>query len=63
MNVPVDGASGTLTVEPPTSREGDRIVFRAEMDLLIGLTACSAYDSNGGVLSRSTIKFSDQRSI
>jgi len=23
-------------------------VLRAEMDLIIGLTACSAYDSNGG---------------
>ena len=48
MNVPVDGASGRLAVEPPESRAGDRIVLRAEMDLIIGLTACSAYDSNGG---------------
>ena len=48
MNVPVDGESGLLAVKPPTSRAGDRIEFRAEMDLIIGLTACSAYDSNGG---------------
>lgn len=48
MNVPVDGATGRLTVEPPLSRAGDHIVFRAEMDLVIGLTACSAYASNGG---------------
>jgi hypothetical protein len=47
MNVPVD-ASGRLTVEPPLSKAGDRIVFRAEMDLIIGLTACSAFASNGG---------------
>ena len=47
MNVPV-AADGRLTVEPPLSRAGDRIVFRAEMDLVIGLTACSAYASNGG---------------
>ena len=48
MNVPVDGATGRLTVEPPLSKAGDRIVFRAAMDLVIGLTACSAYASNGG---------------
>lgn len=48
MNVPVDGASGRLRVDPPTSRPGDHIALRAEMDLVIGLTACSAYDSNGG---------------
>ncbi|WP_174279280.1 DUF1989 domain-containing protein [Sphingomonas bacterium] len=47
MNVPV-GADGRITVEPPVSKAGDRIVFRAEMDLVIGLTACSAYASNGG---------------
>ncbi|MEH6723445.1 MAG: urea carboxylase-associated family protein [Qipengyuania sp.] len=48
MNVPVDGESGVLTVKPPLSEPGDTIVMRAEMDLIIGLTACSAYDSNGG---------------
>ena len=48
MNVPVDGATGRLTVEPPVSKAGDRIVLRAAMDLLIGLTACSAFASNGG---------------
>ena len=48
MNVPVDGATGKLEVLPPLSRAGDRIVFRAARDLLIGLTACSAPASNGG---------------
>lgn len=48
MNVPVDGETGKLRVLPPLSRAGDHIVFRAEMDLVIGLTACSAPDSNGG---------------
>lgn len=48
MNVPVDGETGRLRVLPPISRAGDRIALRAEMDLVIGLTACSAYDSNGG---------------
>ena len=48
MNVPVDGATGAITVLPPLSKAGDRIVFEARMDLVIGLTACSAPDSNGG---------------
>jgi uncharacterized protein YcgI (DUF1989 family) len=47
MNVPV-APDGTLRVDPPVSRAGDFIVMRAEMDLVIGLTACSAYASNGG---------------
>lgn len=47
MNVPVDQA-GKLEVLPPTSKAGDRLRLRAEMDLVIGLTACSAYASNGG---------------
>jgi uncharacterized protein YcgI (DUF1989 family) len=46
MNVPVDGATGTFRVLPPLSRAGDKITFRAEMDLIIGLTACSAGQSN-----------------
>ena len=46
MNVPVDAASGIIRVEPPLSRAGDYIVFEAQMDLLIGLTACSAGQSN-----------------
>ena len=48
MNVPVDGVTGALTVEPPLSKAGDRIVFRAHEDLVIGLTACSALQSNNG---------------
>lgn len=47
MNVPV-GHNGAITVDPPTSKAGDHIRLRAEMDLVIGLTACSAYASNGG---------------
>jgi uncharacterized protein YcgI (DUF1989 family) len=48
MNVPVDGESGKLRVDPPLSKAGDRIVFEARMDLVIGLTACSALQSNNG---------------
>ena len=48
MNVPVDGATGEFKVEAPLSKAGDRIMFEAEMDLIIGLTACSALQSNNG---------------
>ena len=48
MNVPVDGQTGKLSVEPPLSKPGDTIVFKAVQDLIIGLTACSALQSNNG---------------
>jgi uncharacterized protein YcgI (DUF1989 family) len=48
MNVPVDGATGAFAVEAPLSKAGDTIVFEAKMDLVIGLTACSALQSNNG---------------
>ena len=47
MNVPVEG-TGKLRVDPPVSKAGDSISLRAKMDCVIGLTACSAYASNGG---------------
>ena len=46
MNVPVDGETGILTVEPPLSKAGDFTIFEACMDLIIGMTACSALQSN-----------------
>lgn len=48
MNVVVDGQSGALRVDPPKSRAGDAITFEAHDDLIIGLTACSALQSNNG---------------
>ncbi|KAB2848284.1 MAG: urea carboxylase-associated family protein [Sphingopyxis terrae] len=47
MNVPVDG-EGKIRVLPPMTSDGDFIRLRALTDLIIGLTACSAYDSCGG---------------
>lgn len=47
MNVPVDN-EGKVSVLPPKSAAGDSLSLRAECDLIIGLTACSAYASNGG---------------
>jgi uncharacterized protein YcgI (DUF1989 family) len=45
MNVEI-AAGGELRVLPPRSRAGDRIELRAEIDLIVGLTACSAEMSN-----------------
>lgn len=47
MNVPVD-TDGKLRVEPPATKPGDFVRLRALEDLIVGLTACSAYDSCGG---------------
>ena len=48
MNVRVDGETGVLVVAPPLSRAGDHATFEAEDDLIVGLTACSALQSNNG---------------
>lgn len=37
---------GQLSVEPPLAKAGDYVLFKAHMDLLVGLTACSAEQSN-----------------
>ena len=39
---------GRLSVLPPTSRAGDRLTLTALDELIVGMTACSAEDSNGG---------------
>jgi uncharacterized protein YcgI (DUF1989 family) len=46
MNVSVDGDSGKINVLPPISKAGDYIIIEAQMDLVVGLTACSAEMSN-----------------
>lgn len=47
MNVDVL-PSGEIRILPPKSRAGDCLVLRAEMDLIVGVTACSAELSNNG---------------
>lgn len=47
MNVKINSTGG-ITVEVPTSKAGDYIDLRAEMDMVCGLTACSAEGSNNG---------------
>ncbi len=39
---------GKLSVKPPKSEAGDFIIFEVLLDVVVGLTACSAEDSNGG---------------
>ncbi|HVY33188.1 MAG TPA: urea carboxylase-associated family protein [Caulobacteraceae bacterium] len=45
MNVTI-APDGALSVQPPLSRAGDHILFEAEQDLIVALTACSAPQSN-----------------
>ena len=45
MNVEI-AADGKMSILPPRSKAGDAIALRAEMDLIVGLTACSAEMSN-----------------
>lgn len=47
MNVRIDD-EGRITVAPPKSKAGDYIILEAMEDLLVGLTACSALQSNNG---------------
>jgi len=42
------GPGGRLRVLPPLSRAGDALAVRAEERLIVGLTACSAAQSNNG---------------
>ena len=46
MHVALDEQTGRISVLPPKSKAGDFILFRASMDLIVGLTACSAEMSN-----------------
>lgn len=46
MHVSVDGITGKVDVLPPKSKAGDYIILEAKMDLIVGLTACSAEMSN-----------------
>ncbi len=46
MNVPVDGTTGKVSVLPPISKAGDHVILEANMDLIVGMTSCSAGLSN-----------------
>ena len=46
MHVAVDGDTGKIKVLPPKSKAGDYVLIKAKMDLIVGMTACSAEMSN-----------------
>ena len=46
MNVVIQPETSVFSVQAPLSRAGDFIKFQAEMNLIVGLTACSALQSN-----------------
>jgi uncharacterized protein YcgI (DUF1989 family) len=46
MHVDIDSVTGKIRVLPPKSTAGDHIIIEAKMDLIVGLTACSAEMSN-----------------
>ncbi|MDC0722804.1 guanitoxin biosynthesis heme-dependent pre-guanitoxin N-hydroxylase GntA [Nannocystis bainbridge] len=50
MDVRFDPTSGKMTIAAPPSRAGDCIELRAEMDMVVGLTACSSEVTNDGSL-------------
>lgn len=51
MNARVS-SDGALKILPPTTSAGKSMTFRAEMDLVIGLSACPAASCNGGAAPR-----------
>jgi uncharacterized protein YcgI (DUF1989 family) len=46
MHVSLDSDSGEIKVLPPKSKPGEKTVFRAVMDLIVAMTACSAGQSH-----------------
>jgi uncharacterized protein YcgI (DUF1989 family) len=46
MHVSLNGDTGKISVLPPKSKAGDYIIIESKMDLIIGMTACSAGMSN-----------------
>lgn len=58
MNVEV-GHTGELAILAPRSKPGDYILLRAEMDMIVGVTACSAELSNNGMFKPIDIEILD----
>lgn len=48
MVVAFDPADGHTTIETPSCAPGDYVELRAEIDLIVGVTACSAEITNHG---------------
>src|SRR5690606_22892677 len=58
MNVEVE-PTGRIRILAPRSRPGDHIELRAEMDMIVGVTACSAEKSNNGRLKPIDVEILD----
>lgn len=54
--------TGELRIDPPASHAGDYILLRAEMDLIVGVTACSAEKSNNYSFKPIDVEVSDPAS-
>jgi uncharacterized protein YcgI (DUF1989 family) len=39
-------SDGTISVEPPLSKAGNKIVLKAEINMRLGIAACSVIESN-----------------
>lgn len=50
MHVDVDPGSGSLTIQPPSSRRGDHVDLLVERDVVVAVAACSAENTNQGRL-------------
>ena len=51
--------TGELRIDPPSSKAGDSIILVAEMDLIVGITACSAEKSNNGTFKPIDVEVSE----
>jgi uncharacterized protein YcgI (DUF1989 family) len=60
MNVVVN-SSGQIDIRPPSSKAGDFILLRAEMDMVVGITACSAELSNNGSFKPIDVELLDSK--
>jgi uncharacterized protein YcgI (DUF1989 family) len=45
MNIEIS-RRGEITIQPPLSKAGDYVELRAEMNMIVGVTACSAGNCN-----------------
>ncbi|MCJ7535076.1 MAG: DUF1989 domain-containing protein, partial [Anaerolineales bacterium] len=53
--------TGQIDIQPPLSKPGDFIDLRAEADMIVGISACSAYKSNNYTFSQVRIEiFSEE---
>lgn len=59
MVVTPEPGTGRITIEPPSSEPGDLVELRAEIDLIVGVAACSAELTNNGTLEPIDIEVAD----